>query len=338
MLVDKLLDKVVVSDQAVLVGVVNDGRNPRIVSRFGQLTTKGTTKQLLTSLQPSPQSSSLSEALQLINSSLLSVANGARQGVPKTVLVFVDRNSIQNSNALARLSHMFKKNNIKLVIISEDRNIDQDFVKLLAYDKDSVFFPSSLRELRLNIDPVVSALHPGTHCCSLPFVALLFVHLCNILDASAAACTPFIHILFLLNIVCSSKLRLEISRKQIYLMTFVVKYYLKAVCSVADPCWNKTCPLYASCRSSIDRRPKCFCPLCSELYAPICGSDWHTYASECHMMATACQSNRNIIVAKRRSCGMLYFCIFVEDECILNCQTKAFHVMSNYHSFHISYY
>lgn len=52
----------------------------------------------------------------------------------------------------------------------------------------------------------------------------------------------------------------------------------------------------------------CSCPLAvSLIYAPVCGTDDKTYASEGAMKAQACQQNKMIAVKKVGQCGKFAF-------------------------------
>lgn len=47
------------------------------------------------------------------------------------------------------------------------------------------------------------------------------------------------------------------------------------------------------------------CPICvDDVYAPVCGSDGSSYANECRMKRASCTLNQEIVVVKRKSCGV----------------------------------
>eukprot|EP00794_Sanderia_malayensis_P014924 gene14924-16466_t len=73
-----------------------------------------------------------------------------------------------------------------------------------------------------------------------------------------------------------------------------------------DLCKKKSCEYYGKCITRADNTAECVCPLCDATtkYNPVCGDDGMTYASECHLQATACTGRRDLKVAKKTACGV----------------------------------
>ena len=73
----------------------------------------------------------------------------------------------------------------------------------------------------------------------------------------------------------------------------------------ADLCIMKKCHLYAKCAAQTSEAV-CVCPTCigNTAITPVCGSDGITYASLCHLQASACSFMRDILVAKYGACGL----------------------------------
>ena len=55
----------------------------------------------------------------------------------------------------------------------------------------------------------------------------------------------------------------------------------------------------------VDGTSECICPQCDDAngYSIVCGSDGRTYANICEMKRASCRDKKNIIVAKKASCG-----------------------------------
>ena len=55
----------------------------------------------------------------------------------------------------------------------------------------------------------------------------------------------------------------------------------------------------------------CICPKCKEVYAPVCGTDGLTYASNCYLEQAVCKLHRNVNFGKDGACGLYLLCIFL---------------------------
>ena len=86
---------------------------------------------------------------------------------------------------------------------------------------------------------------------------------------------------------------------------------IKGMCfyflSSTDPCSKKVCEYYSSCIVSSDRKAQCVCPLCTDNYKPVCGSDGKTYANECLLRSMACKEKKNTKIVKEKACGTFIF-------------------------------
>lgn len=67
-------------------------------------------------------------------------------------------------------------------------------------------------------------------------------------------------------------------------------------------CFDYPCPRDAICLME-NRRPICRCPVCAEVYDPVCGNDGRSYTSECSLRKEACEQNKEIKVSYQGLCS-----------------------------------
>ena len=154
-----LLNRYNIGSNNVLPGIVSYGTPPNIGLRIGNVLTKELaieyTKNML-----NPGGGNLYDALLVVRDQLLNSQNGARDSIPKSVLVFLDNQPSQESD-LKKIFQEFHDNNIKVIVVALGSNIDGDKVKDLLPDSDAWFFPEDLDELTRKIKPIMDATLPG---------------------------------------------------------------------------------------------------------------------------------------------------------------------------------
>ena len=69
-------------------------------------------------------------------------------------------------------------------------------------------------------------------------------------------------------------------------------------------CERKYCPFGGECIITADNAAECTCIThCPDEFAPVCGTDNVTYASECRMKVASCTQEKRIIPRAQGSCG-----------------------------------
>lgn len=74
------------------------------------------------------------------------------------------------------------------------------------------------------------------------------------------------------------------------------------LCKNRTLCTNQSCQPGAICIEKYNKAI-CECPVCSEEFNPVCGSDGITYGNECKLRLEACRHNRNITVFFNGPCS-----------------------------------
>lgn len=66
---------------------------------------------------------------------------------------------------------------------------------------------------------------------------------------------------------------------------------------------ERTQQAYCKCRET-----------CSDVFAPVCGSDGVTYSSDCQLKMAACAQQTRIYIAHHGQCGKLYYVNCISDD------------------------
>lgn len=156
-----LLDKMEVSRETTLVGSAIYGYPPQVNWKIGDIATKNGTKRAVLGMKNPGINSDIYRALSFINNTILQANFGARQNVPKTVLMFSEDNPVGDKAAMGELAKSFKDRKVKLVVIKLGKKESQPLLEAFAYDKYSFFAAPSLDELHTNLIPVTKAVLTG---------------------------------------------------------------------------------------------------------------------------------------------------------------------------------
>ncbi|XP_052831865.1 agrin [Octopus bimaculoides] len=72
-----------------------------------------------------------------------------------------------------------------------------------------------------------------------------------------------------------------------------------------NACEKVKCPKFKVCKINLQGLPLCSCPsiyMCRRRRREVCGDDFTTYKSRCHMRVAACVADRKISVVSKGSC------------------------------------
>ena len=160
-LVKGILNRYEISRQKALVSLILKDDQPVVVLKLGDATNRHEASLAIDSLRSRKRTSSMASLLTFINNTVFSSGNGARQGVPKSILYFVDEKLSENQNALKNIAAKLREDNVKLVFVMQDDSVDDDKLKLLVPDDHTLFTAPSLKTIDRHVTPVANALKPG---------------------------------------------------------------------------------------------------------------------------------------------------------------------------------
>lgn len=147
-----------ISPSSTSVGVIANTFSPYIVSKLGEATTYADIVGKVNNVKIASSDTNLNSAVQLARTALFSVENGARAGVPKSLVIFVNGKLDVNMNDLGQEVSALQKAGVKIILIGIDVDGDMSVMKPLV---DAWFFPPGLPELRRIVIPTVIATLPG---------------------------------------------------------------------------------------------------------------------------------------------------------------------------------
>ena len=160
-LVKGILNRYEISRQKALVSLILKYDQPVVVLKLGDATNRHEASLAIDSLRNRKRTSSMASLLTFINNTVFSSGNGARQGVPKSILYFVDEKLSENQNAVKDIAAKLTEDNVKLVFVMQDDSVDDDKLKLLVPDDHTLFTAPSLKTIDRHVTPVAYALKPG---------------------------------------------------------------------------------------------------------------------------------------------------------------------------------
>lgn len=92
----------------------------------------------------------IDKALKLARKELFAVENGARQNVPKFVILLTDGSQTKDADAVdpALIAEQIRKSGVKMVVIGIGRSINGSELLNIAKEKSSLFLAKDFDELR----------------------------------------------------------------------------------------------------------------------------------------------------------------------------------------------
>lgn len=153
-----MLKSYTISTKSTLAGAILNGNKPSLPIKFGDAVTYNYFIGLLKGLNNPANGNNLDSAFQIARTSMFSEDNGAREDVPKTLLVFVDNKVTGDVVDLGQEARALQEQGVKIVLIGTGEDVNPtDYEDIV----DVYFFPEDLPSMNRIIYPVIQAVLPG---------------------------------------------------------------------------------------------------------------------------------------------------------------------------------
>lgn len=156
--ISKLLNTYKISDQEMLPGVVTYGA--KTIIKLGEVSDKTTALNRFANLRYSDLGKGLDVALKKVQSETLLTTHGARKGVPKSVLIFINDKSEINSDILDKLD-MMTKNKIDVSFVAIGPNLSENDLRTVISDPVKIVFVPNSGDLEKELVDVIDAVKEG---------------------------------------------------------------------------------------------------------------------------------------------------------------------------------
>lgn len=149
----KLFDTYVIGQKGMLPGLVTYGANTKLY--INEVKDNVEAKYLFGNVLFGNVGKGVVTALQAVRNEILLVSSGARKGIAKTIVIFLDNKEQINDNTRKNIQ-LLEENN-KVVIVGIGPNLSESDTKQLASDSTSVIYIQNIDELATKVPEVTKA-------------------------------------------------------------------------------------------------------------------------------------------------------------------------------------
>ena len=157
-LAQKVLSEYDISLDNTRVGIIQYGKDPRLVARLNSYTDKRTINSVIDTLRSPSDGNRVDKALDLARTDLFNVRNGARQGVPKTLLVFTNKEADLNPGMAAE---KLRSMGVKIIVVGVGGKIGKDQVEGLVKDDNQIFLATTPESATNMVAEIAKTTLPG---------------------------------------------------------------------------------------------------------------------------------------------------------------------------------
>ena len=156
--IKEMVRKLDVAADKSRVGLIMYGSDASLIFRLDTVRDKDSAIRAIEGLRLPGDGNALSKAIDLSRRYMFSESYGARRGIPKTLVVLMNKNA--NSAERSEVEKL-KTDGVKVVVVSVGKNIADGTTKDLATSSNDFVKVSSRDDLRTGVKVAVSSLLPG---------------------------------------------------------------------------------------------------------------------------------------------------------------------------------
>ena len=164
MIVQAIVTKNFVSSKDGLqIGAILDGSSPQILFKLSDSSSRTSLYDEIRKIDKQASATNLGAALGDIQNQLFSTVNGARNGAEKTVLLFLDGESLKADSLKDDIRNL-EQAGIKVVIVVMGGKLNVEMeIKLfgLVDDRTQIFYPETPDDATKLVDPINKELRKG---------------------------------------------------------------------------------------------------------------------------------------------------------------------------------
>lgn len=155
-----MLKRLQIGSSYVLPGFIMHGTRPNIVRNLGRVLTASNAMSVVDNLNGANKRGDLKDALKITRDELFKEQNGARLGVPRSVLLFVD-NNLKPDADLNKVVKQLRDDGVRLIVVTQGKDIDENKIKKATPGTNKWFFPDDLDEMEEETTSIIAALFSG---------------------------------------------------------------------------------------------------------------------------------------------------------------------------------
>ena len=143
------------------IGIISNGRPPKAAITIGKYH-DGRLQTEIANL-PNSKAQMLVDSLNFANDFMFTPVNGARPGVKKSLVIFLNDKVTSDKAAVESVGNKLKSSGINVIVIGMDPSLDGEKIGAVSPVHGVFFFPPLLEEMDILLYPVRRASYPGIH-------------------------------------------------------------------------------------------------------------------------------------------------------------------------------